>query len=66
MGGVRLGFEALEFGDEPHYPKDELGIVNSENEVGFGPFGDDVNTTGWRSVWMGWIGTSSQHIGMCL
>ena len=34
---ARLVFAAMEFGDEPHYPKDEGGIVNSENIVGFGP-----------------------------
>ena len=38
--GVRLRFSAMEFGDEPHYPKSELGIVNSENVVGFGPVVD--------------------------
>ena len=43
---VRLGFEALEYGDEPHFPKDEFGIENSENLVGFGPFADDVDFDG--------------------
>lgn len=25
---LRLSFEAMEFGDEPHYAKDEMGIEN--------------------------------------
>ena len=36
-GAASLCFEAKEFGDEPHYPKDALGMENSENAVGFGP-----------------------------
>lgn len=37
---VVLTFWAKEFGDEPHYPKDELGSVNSEDVAGFGPVAD--------------------------
>ncbi len=37
---MRLGFEAMEYGDEPHYPKDEGGSENVENIVGFGPVAD--------------------------
>ncbi|MFC1601632.1 hypothetical protein ACFL34_04710 [Candidatus Sumerlaeota bacterium] len=34
---VRLNFSAREFGDEPHLPKNELGVENTENIIGFGP-----------------------------
>jgi len=37
---VKLAFDAREFGDEPHFPKNASGVVNHENLVGFGPVAD--------------------------
>ena len=49
---VRLSFEAVEYGDEPHFPKNEFGIENSEN---FGPVADfdfdDVAVSADGVVW---------------
>lgn len=40
MEHVRLKFKAMEYGDEPHYPKLEGGSENSGDVVGFGPVAD--------------------------